>query len=427
MREDLINELKAGLERDDIAKVSNLLDQHDSLRKGIDDIPCDCRPALAACRSPEMVDILLKQGADLAKVGKWWAPGFGVDGVLPAIGDYLIERGATATPHALAGLGLVQRLRVMLDERPDQVNAKGGDGCAPLHFARTVEVAQLLVEHGAYIDARDDDHDSTPTQWRIAASRDVSRYLLTQGAAPDIFMAAALGDLNLADLVIKNDPLSTTYCIGNNNGPFPGIGFHGRGGTIYQWTLGFNQTPHEIALKHGHRDIHDLLMQHTPPKNKLLVACMTANRLLAQNISKKHPNILGEMDNEDRSLLAKLCWETNQNIETVRLMLDIGFPVDAAEFNHGYTPLHNAAWCANAELVELLIERGHPLDIKDPEYGATPIGWACHSCLEAKRHPEGEFARVIDLLLEAGASYDKKNYPTGHQGIDAVLKRHIEM
>jgi ankyrin repeat protein len=368
----------------------------------------------------------LKQGANIAKVGKWWAPGFGVDNILPAIGEYLIQRGADVTPHVLAGLGLVQRLQTILDERPDHVNKKGGDGCTPLHFARTAEVAQLLVERGADIDARDDDHHSTPAQWRIGASSDVSRFLPAQGAAPDIFMAAAFGDLNLAHLVIENDPQSTTYCIGNNNGPFPGIGFQGKGGTIYQWTLGFNQTPHEVALKHGHRDLHDLLMQHTPPKNKLLVACMTADRPLAESILKDHPNILGEMDIEDRSLLAKLCWETNQNIEAVRLMLDIGFPVDVPEFNQGHTPLHNAVWCGNAKLVELLIERGHPLDIKDPEYDATPVGWACHSCIEAKRHPEGEFPRVVDLLLEAGALYDEKNYPTGHAGIDAVLERHFE-
>jgi hypothetical protein len=29
------------------------------------------------------------------------------------------------------------------------------------------------------------------------------------------------------------------------------------------------------------------------------------------------------------------------------------------------------------------------------------------------------------LLLQAGASFDKKNYPTGHEGIDAVLKRYL--
>ena len=152
---------------------------------------------------------------------------------------------------------------------------------------------------------------------------------------------------------------------------------------------------------------------------------MTADRSLVESIMAEHPDLLQDMDNEDRSLLAKMCWETNQNIAAVRLMLEIGFPVGVPESNHGYSPLHNAAWCGNAEMVELLIARGHPLDMKDPAYNATPVGWACYSCLEAKRHPEGDFPRVLDLLLQAGAAYDKKHYPTGHEGLDAVLKRHL--
>ncbi len=177
----------------------------------------------------------------------------------------------------------------------------------------------------------------------------------------------------------------------------------------------------EVLLNQG----ANIEMEHTPPKNQLLVACMMADRPSAESIASEHPNLLDEMDNEDRSLLAKLCWETNQNIAAIRLMLDLGFPVDVPEHNHGYSPLHNAAWCGNAELVELLIERGHPVDVKDPEYNGTPIGWARYSCHEAKRHPEGEFPRVVDLLLQAGAFYDMKNYPTGHDGIDAVLKRRL--
>lgn len=67
------------------------------------------------------------------------------------------------------------------------------DNCTPLHFARDVETAQLLLTHGARIDARDQDHSSTPAQWLIGDAPEVSRFLLTQGATPDIFLAAALG------------------------------------------------------------------------------------------------------------------------------------------------------------------------------------------------------------------------------------------
>ena len=36
-------------------------------------------------------------------------------------------------------------------------------------------------------------------------------------------------------------------------------------------------------------------------------------------------------------------------------------------------------------------------------HDATPLRYALHACLVAKRHPEGEFARVRKALLEAGS------------------------
>ena len=131
------------------------------------------------------------------------------------------------------------------------------------------------------------------------------------------------------------------------------------------------------------------------------------------------------LEREDQQLLAKACWETNKSIESVRLMLDLGFPVDVPENNHGFSALHNAAWCGDPELVALLLERGHPVDLRDPDHDSTAIGFAIHSCLEAKRHPDGDFARVIELLLEAGAPLDANQHDTGHEGIDAVIRRHL--
>lgn len=413
-------------ESDDVAAAAALLKAHPDLLKRIarECGPCG-KPPLAAARSREMADLLLEHGAKTDEVGKWWTPGFGLEDVTPSVAEYLIELGARITPHAAAALGLAGALRDLLEKKPRLVHAKGGDGGRPLHFCRNVECARLLLDRGAEIDARDDDHDSTPAQWRIGDAPEVTRFLLERGAAADIFMAAGLGDEELAKRLIRENPECVTYRIGNNQGPFPRIGFGGGGGTIYQWTLGFNQSPHEIALKRGHRSVFALLMKHTPPRHRFLVACTLPDRPLAEELAARHPGLLDELDDEDRTLLARFCWETNIDVEAVRLMLDLGFPVDAPESNHGYTPLHNAAWCGNAELVGLLLERGHPVDVSDPRYHATPIGWAIHSCLEAKRHPEGDFPKVVDLLLQRGASFDERNYPTGHQGIDAVLKRRL--
>ena len=61
----------------------------------------------------------------------------------------------------------------------------------------------------AAIDARDEDHESTPAQWRIDKAPEVSRFLLTRGATPDLFLAAALGDVELAARLIAEAPLTT--------------------------------------------------------------------------------------------------------------------------------------------------------------------------------------------------------------------------
>lgn len=325
--------------------------------------------------------------------------------------------------HDAVASGSLSEVERLLSDDPMLVHARGVDGGRPLHFCTNVDIAELLVDSGADVDARDDDHDSTPAQWRIGDAPEVVRFLLGRGATPDIFLAAALDDLALVRSLLEKCPECTTYRIGNNSGPFPGIGFEGRGGTILQWTLGFNRSPHEIASLRGHARVFTALLEQTPPRSALLVACMLPDRELAERIVAEHPAVTAELGSEDHQLLAKACWETNKDIDAVRLMLDLGFPVDVPEHNHGFTALHNAAWCGDAALVELLLEHGHPVDLRDPDHHSTAIGWALHSRFEARRHPHGEFARVVELLIEAGTPLDRDQRSVADPAIDAVLKR----
>ena len=412
---------------DDHAMVGRLLEEHPELRQHLNQGVFDWNmPPLAAAKSREMVDVLIENGARVQNVSRWWAPGFGVNQVEPTTARYLVERGAKLTIHAATGIGLIDVVREMLVQSPQLSRAKGGDGCHPLHLCTDSEIALLLISHGAEIDARDEDHDSTPAQWRIGDSPEIVKFLLKQGAMADIFMAAGLGDPDLAKKLVAQDSAVTAHRIGNNKGPFPGCGFQGRGGSIYQWSLGFNLSPHEVALKRGHTEVYEFLIENTMPRAKFLVACTSANRPLAEAIAADHPDIVNTLDEEDHALLAKYCWETNKNIEAVRLMLDLGFPIEAREWNHGCTALHNAAWCGDPDLVRLLIERGHSTDVRDPEHDSTPIGWAVHSCMEAKRHPDGRFPEVVQLLLAGGTPFDPQHFPVGHKGIDTVIKQHLD-
>ncbi len=333
----------------------------------------------------------------------------------------MAQNRADQAVHEAARAGLIDQLAEMLAGDPSLIDAKGMDARTPLHCAGTVSAAALLLEHGARIDARDEDHDSTPAQWRIGESPDVARFLLERGANPDIFLAAALGDIALAEKLIAQDRGCVAQRIGKAP-QFPPIGYHGRGGTIYQWTLRFNSYPHQIALLKGNQAMFDFLYAASDSTTRLLVNCLLARRDEAKAIADEHPEIVPGLADVDRELVARYCWETNTNYEAVKLMLDLGFPVAHPERSHGYTPLHNAAWAGSGDLVELLIARGHPVDIRDPGHNATPLGYALHDCLVEKRHPQGEFARVIKALLEAGSPLDEVTYPTGDTALDEVLR-----
>src|SRR4051794_752281 len=116
--------------------------------------------------------------------------------------------------HDAAEAGAAERVAELLHSDPSLVHAKGRDGCTPLHLAPNVVTAQLLLDHGARIDARDEDHDSTPAQWRISEAPELARYLLGRGATPDIFLAAALGDLDLVTALVARNPGCVAYRIG---------------------------------------------------------------------------------------------------------------------------------------------------------------------------------------------------------------------
>ena len=416
MPDDACKLLRRALESDDVSTVEGLVREHPETLN-----PTTGLPPLSAARSLPMAERLLSLGADVKIVGQWWASGFETRKVDKTVAKFLVERGAGLTAHAAAGLGLVERLAEMLDADTLLIDSKGGDGCTPLHFSRNAEVARLLLARGARIDARDEDHDSTPAQWLIGDVPEVTRLLLQRGATADIFMAAALGDRALAETLIAANRGCLGFRIGKGH-EFPPIGYKGRGGTIYQWTLAFNSYPHQIALAKGHQALFAYLFENSDTTTQFLVSCVLARRSEAESVLAFNPSLVASLPSEDLELLARYCWETNLNYDAVKLMLDVGFPVAHPETSHGYTPLHNAAWAGHSRLVDLLLRHGHPVDILDPCYKATPLGFALHDCLVEKRHPEAEFARVIGSLLDAGSPWNALCYPTGNASLDEIFK-----
>jgi hypothetical protein len=387
---------KLALKNDDADSLRLLLSAHPRLRQMIDEPigPFDS-PAITCVCTRDMLDVLLEAGANIDAKSRWWAGGFTLlDSCEPQLAQYAIERGATVTVHAAARLGMLDRLHQLIAADPNLVNAPGGDGQTPLHFAATVEIAKFLLENGADIDARDIDHESTPAQYMIRDRQDVARFLVSRGCKTDILMACALGDIDLVRKHLAADPASIRMTVSDKYFPKQNPR---AGGTIYIWTLGQNKTAHLIAKEFGHDDIFQLLMSQSPAELKLATAAAIGDEAATHSLSID-PQALSD---DDRRKLVDAA--QSNDLKAVTLMLKSGWPTDARG-QHGGTALHWAAWHGNAEMVTELLRYNPPVQDAKNEFNATPLGWAAHGSEHGWHRETGDYPTTISLLRSAGAN-----------------------
>ena len=298
---DPMEELSHAIQTSDVPRARRALDQHPELKPQLNDaIPnagFGTTLLLAAVQrtNKDLIDMLIEAGADINARSHWWAGSFGVLDNDHGLASFLIERGAVVDVHAAARLGMFQKLQEMLMANPALVHARGGDGQTPLHFASSIEIAELLLKHGAQIDALDIDHESTPAQYMVRDRQPIARYLVARGCRTDLLMAAALGDLELARRHLDQDPGCLHMSVSSEY--FPKKNPHA-GGTIYIWTLGQHKTPHMVAREFGHEEVFRLLMDRSPEPLKLSQACELGeeelfNQLLDQ-VSKCHGHPVGQ-------------------------------------------------------------------------------------------------------------------------------------
>jgi len=266
----------------------------------------------------EMVDTLLELGADPNLESDWWAgPWVPVQCALAVgqldLAEHLVEKGAQIGVHEAAGLSRIDDLNRLLAETPQRVHQRGGDGCTPLHFAGSTEVVDLLLEHGADIDARDVDHYSTPAQYLAKFNPPVARHLFARGAAVDVFALILAGDLPRLKQLIQSDPTVLQQRI--NRETFP----HGPDhevDNIMTFTVGHNSTPMHAAA--------------------------TAERL-----------------------------------KIIDALIETGCEVDATGGYDESTALHLAAWNDSLEVAKKLVEAGADINKRSGEiHNNSPAGWA---------------------------------------------------
>jgi ankyrin repeat protein len=213
--------------------------------------------------------------------------------------------------------------------------ANGVEGYRQRSPPNAVEVARLLLERGAEVDALADMYGGACT----------TMSLLVSSTPP----ARAGVQVPLVETLIDF-----------------GASLEAQGAGA--WT-----SPLTTALVFGFRDTADALV-----RRGARVDTLTAAAGLGRVDSARA--LLPSADADDRHRALALAAQLG-HAEVVGLLLDAG--EDPNRYNpkggHAHsTPLHQAALGNHEAVVRLLVERGARIDIRDTIYKATPLGWAQH-------------------------------------------------
>ena len=409
----------------DAEALNALLAAKPELRDTLDDPHFDfgSTALIIAKENIDVVDVLLKHGADINAKSQWWAGDFHILEVVSAeAAAQLIARGAEIGVHAAAEQGWLDWLDTAYRRDPSIVNQRGGDGKTALHYATDPAVMDWLIARGADLEARDLDHASTPIQWQLGARNySAARELAARGAQADIFAAIILGDMALVQQALAEYP-SAIHARVNS----AGYDLAPKADGSHQYVYTFNAaglSPHQVALEYEHGDIFAHLVDHSPLDVKLLAHCAAADEDAARRIVAEQPGIVAGIGEADRRQLIYAAW-TNK-VAVVKLMAALGFDLHVYD-DDLMMPLHAAAFHGFAEVIAALLAA----DAEPPlawlnGYGGTPLA----TCLYGRQHSwrgDGDFPASIKLLVEAGSAVRAEWLPTGDETVDAIFRTALE-
>lgn len=364
-------------------------------------------PAIVVARNDRaMLELLLDHGADINARS---AHDFGVlDDASTEIAAWLIERGAIVTIHVAAALGMHDRVRELLAQNADLVHARGGDGRTALHGAADARMVDLLVDHGADIDARCEDHASTPLQYLINET-EIARRLIERGAHADILVAAALGDIDLIQAELARCP--TGIHARNHQHGYEPV----RPGSITSWKIGFKLSPHQAAHKYGHADAFEYLMSVSPAAEQLINACLCGQDDRARAIAADHPDLVAGLAERDRTRFADAAW--CGNLPAARLMLELGFDPDTP-YDEG-PAIMGACLFGNHAMIRLLLDHDADISWKN-DYGSDALGttvWASKNFCAS----EGDYVACVQEFIHAGLPIEPWMLRAGSDAVNTAL------
>jgi ankyrin repeat protein len=110
------------------------------------------------------------------------------------------------------------------------------------------------------------------------------------------------------------------------------------------------------------------------------------------------------------------------SIDAARFLLDRGVDPGARD-DEGQTALHWAAWSPQIDVTKLLLQRGAPVDAKDQRFHATPLDVALWSWNNAAEEDREGYYEAVAALARAGGALDRDHWRDRTQGDSPVLRR----
>ena len=323
---------------------------------------------------------------------------------------HCVSRGDYASEEA--GVGVA---RLLLERGADVNTQSKVERRTPLHrasFFGKLGIAPLLLDHGAKVDAVDDQGD-TPLHDVSYGKNDseeagisVARLLLKHGADVNarskgqrtpLHRASYHGKLEVAQLLLDHgarvdteddDSFTPLHCVSLARGD--------------QASEEARKRVARLLLEHGADVNARSKTRHTPLHDACYNGQLEITRLLLdhnaqvdtadfQGFTPLHCVSRGDHASEE----AGIC--------VARLMLERGADVNAQTKERYCTPLHVASYCGKLESTRLLIDHGAQVDAVDDK-GNTPLHYVSRGIYDSEDAGVG----IARLLLEHGADVNAK-------------------
>ena len=336
--------------------------------------------------------------------------------------------------HYAAFYGLHDVIKFLIVERSQDVNARGFNKKeTSFHVASRrghKDVVQLLLEHGADANSRDDDQ-CMPLHLALRGGHQEIAWVLLEHCmdtevrdnwkCTPLFLASQIGHVELAQALLekgaeteaRDNRKLTPLLLASRNGHVELARVLLEKGADTEARDTFENTSLLLASEHNHVALAQVLLKHGAEAELQDNRKCTPLLLATQNRHLELARVLLEhgVDTEARNILERtplLLASLFGFAELVQVLLEHGADAKALGVK-GRTSLHQASEHGHAAAVQVLLEHGVDANARDTN-SATPLHLASRPMYRHRGHPE-----VVGLLLryssDVHARDDKSQTP----------------